>query len=122
MFSPEPSHVPAVRTPFLRYSSGVGSRRRFGRTMSMWDAITAHVSLATALAASPLEEGAPAGDVRGHCSSRMYSDTVRQTRPEIGNDSAACTEDHFCPMATPPTGAPGPDASWAIDARAVSRD
>src|SRR5712692_876950 len=122
MFSPEPSHVPPVRTPFLRYSSGVGSRRRFARTRSKWDAITAQVSPETALAASPLEEGAPAGDARGHGSSRMYSDAVRQTRPEIGSDSAGCSEDHFCPMVTPPAGAPDPASSCAIHARAASRD
>ena len=48
------------------------------------------------------------------------ADSVRQTNPAIGSESAGCSEDHFSPTMTPPGGAPALASIWAIHWRAAS--
>src|SRR5580692_447677 len=93
---PEPDHLPNVRKPLRRYSSGVASdlgepEREIWKRVSR----TAH-SLSVACC------GAPAGLGPGpHGSSRRYVDSVRHVSPESGMPGNARSLFHFSPGEMP---------------------
>src|ERR1700692_1554089 len=107
---PEPFHFPADCSPFLRSSSGVGSRTSLECTRLKFARITAQsfagcifVGEVVGCSAGPGMVGT-SGFSGWQDSLRRYSESVRQASPAIGSESAGCSEDHFCPTETPPAG------------------
>src|SRR5580700_525425 len=121
----EPFHFPAEVTPFLRRSGGVGSRTVLERTRLRFVRITAQSAAGCEFAAEFAAESAAPGAVGTsgfggwQDSWRRYSESVCQTRPAMGKESAGCSEDHICPTETPPGGAPAVALSCAIHSRAA---
>src|SRR5450631_327880 len=113
-------HFPADCTPLVRNSGGVASRITLDRTRFKFARITAQSiggsereTESTGCFSAPSVAGT-SGLAGWHGSLRRYSESVRQTNPARGNESAGCSEDHFCPTETPPGGAPALALNCAI--------
>src|SRR5580692_2193865 len=116
----EPFHFPADCTPSLRNSGGVGSRDALERTKSNFARITAQSFGACVFAAESAVPGAvgTSGFDGWQDSLRRYSESVCQTNPAMGSESAGSSEDQACPTETPPGGAPALALSCATHSRA----
>src|ERR1700688_990835 len=92
----EPFHFPADVTPFLRKSGGVGSRDALERTRFKFARITAQSDGSSEFAAESAADGT-SGFGGWQDSLRRYSESVRQTSPAMGSESAGCSENQLCP-------------------------